>query len=92
MKTEDVIMSIQTKEANAPYFGKLTDRMNHFRESVLTKKPYIDAERALLVTEAYKAHLNQPSTVKRALMLQNILEKMSIYIEEDTLIVGNQAS
>ena len=62
-------MNIQTKEANAPYFGKLTDRMNHFRESVLTKKPYIDAERALLVTEAYKAHLNQPSTVKRALML-----------------------
>ena len=85
-------MSIQMKEQNAPYFGKLTNRMNHFRESVLTKKPYIDAERALLATEAYKEHQNQPSTVKRALMLQNILEKMSIYIEEDTLIVGNQAS
>lgn len=25
-------------------------------------------------------------------MLKNILEKMPIYIEEDTLIVGNQAS
>ena len=85
-------MSIQMKEQNAPYFGKLSSRMNHFRESVLTKKPYIDAERALLATEAYKEHQNQPSTVKRALMLQNILEKMSIYIEEDTLIVGNQAS
>ncbi|WP_251866929.1 glycyl radical protein [Enterococcus malodoratus] len=80
------------KEQNAPYFGKLTNRMNHFRESVLTKKPYIDAERALLATEVYKKHQDQPSTVKRALMLQNILEKMSIYIEEDTLIVGNQAS
>lgn len=85
-------MSIQMKEQNAPYFGKLTNRMNHFRESVLTKKPYIDAERALLATEVYKKHQDQPSTVKRALMLQNILEKMSIYIEEDTLIVGNQAS
>ncbi len=85
-------MSIQTKELNAPYFGQLTNRMNRFRESVLTKKPYIDAERALLATEAYQQHQNQPSTVKRALMLQNILEKMTIFIEEETLIVGNQAS
>lgn len=85
-------MSIQTKELKAPYFGQLSDRMNRFRESVLTKKPYIDAERALLATEAYQQHQNQPSTVKRALMLQNILEKMTIFIEEETLIVGNQAS
>ncbi|MFC4795288.1 glycyl radical protein [Enterococcus devriesei] len=85
-------MNIQTKELNAPYFGQLTNRMNRFRESVLTKKPYIDAERALLATEAYQQHQNQPSTVKRALMLQNILEKMTIFIEEETLIVGNQAS
>lgn len=85
-------MSIQTKELNAPYFGQLTNRMNRFRESVLMKKPYIDAERALLATEAYQQHQNQPSTVKRALMLQNILEKMTIFIEEETLIVGNQAS
>ncbi|OJG35483.1 glycyl radical protein [Enterococcus devriesei] len=85
-------MNIQTKELNAPYFGQLTNRMNRFRESVLTKKPYIDAERSLLATEAYQQHQNQPSTVKRALMLQNILEKMTIFIEEETLIVGNQAS
>ncbi|MGO2891544.1 MAG: pyruvate formate lyase family protein, partial [Enterococcus devriesei] len=77
-------MSIQTKELNAPYFGQLTNRMNRFRESVLMKKPYIDAERALLATEAYQQHQNQPSTVKRALMLQNILEKMTIFIEEET--------
>ena len=30
--------------------------------------------------------------MKRALMLKNILEKMSIYIEDETLIVGNQAA
>ncbi|MEG2644890.1 MAG: pyruvate formate lyase family protein, partial [Enterococcus sp.] len=82
----------QTKEKIIPYFGQLTDRMDQFREAVLTKKPYIDAERALLVTEAYKEHQNQPNTVKRALMLKNILEKMSIYIEDETLIVGNQAA
>lgn len=89
-------MSIQTKEKSAaenqPYFGTLTSRMNDYRESVLTKKPYICAERALLATEAYKENMNQTNVMKRALMLKNILEKMSIYIEDETLIVGNQAS
>lgn len=74
------------------HFGSLTPRMHHFREQVLDKKPYICAERAVLATESYKQHQNQPAVMKRALMLKNILEKMSIYIEDDTLIVGNQAA
>lgn len=77
---------------NREHFGALTERMQAFREAVLDEKPYIDAERALLATEAYKAHQNQPNVMKRALMLQNILEKMSIYIEDKTRIVGNQAT
>ncbi len=77
---------------NTAHFGDLTPRMEKFREDVLDKKPYICAERALLATEAYQKHKNQPSVMKRALMLQNILEKMSIYIEDETLIVGNQAA
>lgn len=77
---------------NKEHFGSLTPRMNKYRDSVLEKKPYICSERALLVTEAYQKNQNQPSVMKRALMLKNILEKMSIYIEDETLIVGNQAS
>ena len=77
---------------NVEHFGDLTPRMARFREEVLDKKPYICAERAMLATEAYQAHKNQPAVVKRALMLKNILEKMSIYIEDETLIVGNQAA
>lgn len=77
---------------NNEHFGMLTKRMNSFRENVLEKKPYICAQRAILATEAYKEHQNQPAVMKRALMLKNILEKMSIYIEDETLIVGNQAA
>ena len=77
---------------NIEHFGDLSPRLHRFREEVLEKKPYICAQRALLVTESYKQHINQPPVMKRALMLKNILENMSIYIEEDTLIVGNQAS
>ena len=77
---------------NIEHFGDLTPRMNDFREKVLDKKPYICAERALLATESYRLYQNQPPVMKRALMLKNILEKMSIYIEDETLIVGNQAA
>lgn len=77
---------------NVEHFGDLTPRMNQFREKVLEKKPYICAQRALLATEAYQLHQNQPAVMKRALMLKNILEKMTIYIEDETLIVGNQAA
>ena len=76
---------------NTEHFGDLTPRMEAFREQVLNKKPYISAERAMLATESYKKTLHQPSVMKRALMLRNILEKMSLYIEDETLIVGNQA-
>ena len=77
---------------NKEHFGALTERMQAFREEVLGEKPYIDAERAVLATQAYKAHLNQPPVMKRALMLENILYHMSIYIEDKTLLAGNQAT
>lgn len=77
---------------NTAHFGKLTERMQHFRQQVLDEKPYIDAQRAVLATESYRRSQNQPRYMVRALMLKNILEKMSIYIEDDTLIVGNQAT
>lgn len=77
---------------NVEHFGDLTPRMNEFREKVLNELPYIDAHRAILATEAYQQNLHQCAVMKRALMLKNILEKMPIYIEDETLIVGNQAS
>lgn len=81
-------ISVEQKER----FGKLTERMQAFREEVLDEKPYIDAERALLVTETYRAHRNLPRVLLRAVMLKNILDHMTIYIEDKTLLMGNQAS
>ena len=77
---------------NSSHFGELTPRMKAFREEMLDEKPYIDAERAVLATEAYRAHQNQPNVMKRALMLEKILDNMTIYIEDKTLIAGNQAT
>jgi pyruvate formate-lyase/glycerol dehydratase family glycyl radical enzyme len=81
----------RTDMENPKLFGKMTPRMQAFREEVLDEKPYIDAERAVLATEAYKENLNQPRYMVRARMLEKILANMSIYIEDKTLIAGNQA-
>ncbi len=76
---------------NKEHFGSLSPRMQQFREEVLDEKPYVEAERAVLATKAYEAHRNQPRVMMRALMLEKILEGMSIYIEDKTLLAGNQA-
>jgi pyruvate formate-lyase/glycerol dehydratase family glycyl radical enzyme len=77
---------------NREHFGSLTPRMEHFREELLETKPYVCAERALLTTESYRRWADQPITLKRARMLENILGHMTIFIEPDTLLAGNQAS
>lgn len=77
---------------NVEHFGTLTERMKEFREEVLDEKPYIDAQRAILATLAYKENLNQPRVMVRAKMLEKILNHMSIYIEDKSLLAGNQAT
>lgn len=77
---------------NAEHFGRLTERMKEFREEVLDEKPYIDAQRAILATLTYKENLNQPRVMVRAKMLEKVLDHMSIYIEDKSLLAGNQAT
>lgn len=77
---------------NVEHFGTLTERMKEFREEVLDEKPYIDAQRAILATLAYKGNLNQPRVMVRAKMLEKVLDHMSIYIEDKSLLAGNQAT
>lgn len=77
---------------NVEHFGTLTERMKEFREEVLDEKPYIDAQRAILATLAYKENINQPRVMVRAKMLEKVLDHMSIYIEDKSLLAGNQAT
>ncbi len=79
---------------SSPYqhFGQLTPRMQAFREELIGAQPQVCVERALLTTQSYRLHSDKPLALKRALMLQNVLEHMTIFIEPQTLIAGNQAS
>ncbi len=74
------------------YFGELTPRMNQFREELLETKPAVCVDRAVITTRVYKEYGAQPLAIKRAIMLREVLAGMKIFIEPETLIVGNQAS
>jgi formate C-acetyltransferase len=74
------------------YFGELTARMSKFRDQLLDTKPMVCAERAIYTTLAYQEYGDEPIVKKRAYMLKKVLENMTIYIEPQTLLVGNQAS
>ena len=73
-------------------FGESTLRIQCMRKTLLDTQATVCTERAVLATRAYKAHEMDQIVLKRAYMLKEVLENMTIYIEPETLIVGNQAS
>lgn len=74
------------------YFGTLNPRTAAIRARLLDIQPTVCTQRAVLTTEAYRAHEMDQVVLKRAYMLDNVLRNMSIYIDPDALLVGNQAS
>jgi formate C-acetyltransferase len=68
---------------------KESPRIQKLVSNLYAKAPEVEAERAILVTEAYKANENLPIVLKRAKALEHILANMTIVIRDDELIVGN---
>ncbi len=62
------------------------------RERILGVQPTVCTERAVLATEAYREHEMDQVVLRRAWMLDRVLRNMTVYIGDDSLIVGNQAS
>jgi formate C-acetyltransferase len=69
-----------------------TPRIQRLRDEVINAKSTICPERARFYTEVYREHADKPLIIRRALALSRTLKKMTIFIEPDALIVGNQAS
>ncbi len=69
-----------------------TARVRQLREKALDATPCLCAERGLLVTEAYEANAADVPVLRRAKALAHLLDRMTIYIDDGEIIVGNQAS
>lgn len=74
------------------YFGTSSPRISSFREELLSTPAFISAERGVLYTEAHKQHRAEPIVLQRAHCVANVLDHMHIFIEDQTLIAGNQTS
>ncbi|UCF61644.1 MAG: hypothetical protein JSV37_02875, partial [Anaerolineaceae bacterium] len=72
--------------------GERLKRVSKVREDLMQRTPMICSERATIITESYSETEGLSMILRRAKSLDKILSEMSIYIEDDQLIVGNQAS
>lgn len=68
------------------------DRIARLREKMQHRKASICSQRALLYTESFQQSEGEPYIIRKAKAYAHTLAKMSIYIEEDSLIFGNMAS
>ncbi len=68
-----------------------TERTEKVLARFLNTAPAICPERAELITESYRETEALPMVLRRAKALEKILTTMSVFIEDDELIVGNQA-
>ena len=67
-------------------------RLERLRYKMQNRVPSICSERALLYTESFKATEGEDYILCKAKAFAHTLRNMSFYIENDSLIFGNQAS
>ncbi|MBE0479273.1 glycyl radical protein, partial [Candidatus Aerophobetes bacterium] len=69
-----------------------SERTKKLRDDLLAKKPQMCPERAVIYTRIYQETEGEPMIIRRAKAFRELLENMTIYIQDRELIVGNQAS
>jgi len=67
------------------------ERINRLQTRINNRIASICPERAEIITDCYKRTEGEPIIIRRAKAFAEILDKMTIYIEPDSLIIGNQA-
>lgn len=69
-----------------------SERIARLKSNVLAARSTICTERAEFYTEVYKEFEDSPVILKRAYALEKTLHRMTVFINEGELIVGNQSS
>lgn len=69
---------------------RVNERVERLRTQSLDAVPHITAERALLVTEAYRETESEPVPIRRAHVFRKIFDNKEICINEGELIVGER--
>ncbi len=71
------------------YNAERTERIGRLIEHLFAEPPQIEADRAELLTESYRATEGEPMTARRSKAFCHILENIPITIRPDELVVGS---
>ena len=69
-------------------FTEPTERVKHLKRAIVDAIPYVESERAVLVTESYKETEGLSPIMRRAKAAEKIFNNLPITIHDDELIVG----
>lgn len=69
-------------------FSEPTDRVKRLKKAIVDAVPYVESERAVLVTESYKETEGLSPIMRRAKAAEKIFNNLPITIHDDELIVG----
>jgi len=85
-------MKITRANTHESYQHEAKLRTEQIKEKLLSSPYEVCIERALLYTESYKESEGVPPAIRAAKALLKTLNEMTIYIDEDELLVGNRTS
>lgn len=67
----------------------MNDRIKRLRDKWFETKPRVSSERCVIFTESMKKNVYKPIAVKRSMAYYDVLDKMTVVVNDDELIVGN---
>ncbi len=70
-------------------FTEPTERVKRLANVIVTAFPEVEAERAVLATEAYKETEGMPNVMRRAKLAEKLFNELPVTIRDDELIVGS---
>ncbi len=70
-------------------FSEPTDRIKRLKKAIVDAIPYVEDDRALLVTESYKETEGLSPVMRRAKACEKIFNELPVTIHDDELIVGS---
>lgn len=86
---EDPVTIVTDRDTSAE--SGMTDRVRRLKATLDVDKYPICTEKAQIITESFKKNDGWPEIVRRARAVADYLDRKTIFIEPDELIVGNVA-
>lgn len=89
-KMEDIMELLQMNVNNLDSIDQ--ERVERLRSFMANRKASLCSERALIYTDSFKQTEKDSYILRKAKAFAKTLEEMTIYVQDDSLIFGNQAS